>query len=103
MGDCRSGELNLATTYSAAAAPVIYLAVLPGSACCCCLESYSFAGSWLHLVLKVIKNLHPASPPFGDWGERRFTVVRAWVTYDIGELLPGKPYLTARDSPPFDS
>ena len=43
------GEPNLAAFYSATTAPVFYSAVLPGSACCC-LNSYSFAGSWLHLV-----------------------------------------------------
>ena len=43
------GEPNLAASYSATTAPVIYPAVLPGSACCC-LNSYSFAGSWFHLV-----------------------------------------------------
>ena len=37
-------EPDLAAFYSATAAPVIYPAVLPGSACWC-LEFYSFVGS----------------------------------------------------------
>ena len=42
-------EPNLAASYSATAAPVIYLAMLAGSAVCC-LDSYSSAGFWIHLM-----------------------------------------------------